>query len=323
MKGILILFIALIAVSAEPFDVQAELERIDAEIQANMFVDFVRGFLKGLNVKGNIENILKCAEGGEHVIEKIVIAIQFLIKIDIKHMDDIIKGLKMLLDAVMEIVKIIDPCSQTIPEIGKLVAAILGVNILRLAWSLITNALTFIKEIQDCIDAFNKLEFERAGKDIGHILFLLFLDNVEQSDSIIEFIKGLFKGLDEKGNIEDIIKCLDNIEPILNDIIKALELILTFELKKVYEGVIIFIAAVKKLFDIIKPCANSFEQLKKLMAAIANAKVLEIIKKIINNPGIFFSLITKAIGAFYKGDFFEFGHNVGLILHKLYLATLY
>lgn len=305
MKAIVLLFLALIAVSAEPTDIQAELERIDKEIQANIFIDFVRGFLKGLNVKGDIENILKCAEGGEQVLEKIIIAIQFLIKLDIKHIDDIIKGLKMLFEAVMEIVKIIDPCSKTVPEIGKLVAAILGVNLLRLAWKLIIGALDFYRLISDCVDAFEKGAFERAGKDIGTILYKLFLEAVDESDPVIEFMKGFFKGLDEKGNIEEIIKCLENIEPIITDIVKAFSLILTFEIKKVFDGVVLLVAAIKKLFDIVKPCAKTYEQLQKLMTAIQNCKILDVIMKIINNPGAFYDLISKAIEAFNKGDFFN------------------
>lgn len=323
MKGFFFLLLALISVSAYPTFLKADINEIDIELQANAFVDFVRGFLKGLNVKGDIENILKCAEGGEHAVEKIIIAIQFLIHIDIKHIEDIIKGLKMLFEAVMEIIKIIDPCTKSVPEIAKLVAAILGVNIFHLAWKLITNAAYFYHDIMDCIDAFKKNDYEKAGKCIGDFLYRLFLEAGEQSDPVIEFMKGFFKGLDEKGNVEDILKCLENIEPIINDIIKAFTLILTFEMKKVYEGVIILVAAIKKLMDIIKPCTKSYEQIQKLMAAIAKAEIMKIIKKIIYNPGVFYEIISNLVKAFLNGQFYEFGFGTGKFLFKIFLEETY
>ena len=203
------------------------------EMTSNAFVDFITGFLEGLNVKGDIKKILECVKGGEGVIEKIIEALKFLIHIDFKHLDDIIKGIKMLVEAVQEIVKIIQPCTQSIEEIKKLINALININFIKLAWKIITHAGQFIHDFTDAIDAFGKGDYKRAGKDIGDIMYKLFLEAGDQSDPVYDFIKGFLEGLNEKGDVNELLKCLKDIEPIMNKIIQAIQLIMTMKIENI------------------------------------------------------------------------------------------
>ena len=290
------------------------------EMTSNAFMDFITGFLEGLNVKGDIKKILECVKGGEGVIEKIIAALNFLIHIDFKHLDDIIKGIKMLVEAVQEIVKIIQPCTESIEEIQKLINALININIIKLAWKIITHATLFIHDITDAIDAFGKSDFKRAGKDIGDLLYRLFLESGE-SDPVFNFIKGFLEGVNEKGDVNELLKCLKDVEPIINEIIEAVQLILTMKIENIIKGVTLLVQAVTKLINLLQPCTSGFEQLEKLIEAIINTNIMKIITKIIANIGKFIEDFTTCFEAFKSGDFEKAGKAIGDVFFRLYLQT--
>ena len=196
MKAILFLLV-LGAVCASPMMRKPEL----VSDQAVPFLDFLQGFLEGINIKGDINKILECVKGGEGIIEKIIQALNYLIHIDINHLEDIIKGVKLLIEAVQDIIKVIEPCSKSFEEIMNLINKIISINIMKLVWTIITNAPQFIHDITDAIDALTKGNYRQGGKDVGDIIFRLFLASL-QSDPIIDFVKGFLEGLNEKGDFK-------------------------------------------------------------------------------------------------------------------------
>ena len=292
------------------------------EMTSNAFIDFVTGFLEGLNVKGDIQKILECVKGGEGVIEKIIAALKFLIHIDFKHLDDIIKGIKMLVEAVQDIIKIIQPCTQSIEEIKKLINALININFIKPAWKIITHAGLFIHDITDAIDAFAKGDFKRAGKDVGDILYRLFLEAGEQSDPVFDFIKGFLEGLNEKGDVNELLKCLKDIEPIMNKIIEAIQLIMTMKIENIISGVVMLVQAVTDLINILQPCSAGFEQLEKLIEAIFNTDIMKIITKIMANLPKFIEDFTICVQAFLSGDFEKSGKALGDVFFRLYLNAM-
>jgi hypothetical protein len=321
MKAIAILVILLGAVCAMPADLVEQPFEINAEIGSNAFIDFVTGFLEGLNVKGDINKILECVKGGEGIIEKIIEAIKLIIHLDFKHLDDIIKGIKMLVEAVQDIIKIIQPCTQSVQEIQKLINALININFIKLAWKIITHAGTFIHDITDAIDAFGKKDYKRAGKDVGHLLFLLFLDGTLESDPVFNFIKGFLEGVNEKGDVKELLKCLKDVEPLINKIIEAIQLILTMKIDNIMKGVIELVQAVTELINLLQPCSQGFEQLEKLIEAIFNTDIMKIITKIIANLPKFIEDFTTCIQAFTKGDFETAGKALGDVFFRLYLQA--
>jgi phage-related protein len=210
MKGILILLAILGVVCAAPV---ARVELVADAPEANPFVDFIHGFLDGLNVKGDINKILECIKGGEGVIEKIIEALNYLIHIDIKHMEDIIKGVMMLVEAIQEIYKIIQPCISSFEEIKKIFEQIISTNIMKIVWRIIANAGQFIGDIKDAIASFAKGDFKQAGHDLGDIVYRLFLASLTDTNPAFEFVKGLLEGLNEKGDINKVLECVHGLEP--------------------------------------------------------------------------------------------------------------
>jgi len=286
----------------------------------NSFADFMTGFLEGINVKGDIGKILECVKEGEQVIDKIIKALNFLIHIDYKHMEDIIKGIMMLVEAVQEIYTIITPCINSIEEVRKIFEKIIGTNIMKIVWRLIANSGQFIHDVQDAVASFAKGDFKQAGHDVGDIIYRLFIaDALAPQTPAIDFVKGFLEGINEKGDINKILECVNDIEPAIAEIIKAVELITHFTIKDLMEGIKLIVQAVQDIMHAIKPCSDSLEQVKKLVHALTNFKLMEIIGKIMKNPSAFLQDFIDCMNSFNKGDFHQAGHDLGDIFFRLFL----
>jgi hypothetical protein len=160
------------AVSAMPADIATKPLGTGVE-----FVNFMAGFLEGLNVKGDFSKIIECLRNGEGIIKKIMDAINKLATIDFFNIVNIVLGVTMLVDAVKDINNMIKSCTMPIPEFQKLINALTNINFAALTLIIIKNSMTLIGTVTDTIDAFRKLDFKRAGKGIGHLLYILFLDS--------------------------------------------------------------------------------------------------------------------------------------------------
>ena len=313
MKTFLILLAILGAVCA------SHSEPIEPE--ANSFLEFMTGFLEGLNVKGDISKILECVKGGEDIINKLMDALKHFQHIDILHIGDIIKGLELLISAVMEAIEIIKPCSQSSEEIKKLINALTHVDFKKLALKIIANAGQFIHDVTDAMAAFKAKEFKRAGKDIGDIMYRLFLQRVAVADPMYEFLRGFLEGINEKGDIKKLLECLNDLQPIVNEIIEALKLIMTMNISNVVKGVTMLVEAVTKFIKVLEPCSEGFTQLEKLLEAIINVDINKVVQKIIKDPMHYISDIYEWVAAFLKGDFYTAGKNLGDIVYRLFLAA--
>ena len=316
MKAILFL-IVLGAVCASPMMRKPVL----VADEANPFLDFLNGFLEGINTKGDINKILDCVKGGEGIIEKIIEALNYFIHIDINHLEDLIKGIKLFIEAIKEIGKVIEPCSKSFEEVMKIINAIISTNIFKLVMKIITNAPVFIHDVTDAIDSFNKGNYRQAGKDIGDIIYKLFLASLK-SDPIIDFVEGFLEGLNEKGDVKKVLECIKNLEPVIFKMIEAIKKIMTFKIMNIIEGVKLLIEGVTEFIAILKPCSEGLEQLNKLFQAIISTDIMKIVAKIMSNPAPYLKDFMDCIEAFKKGDLRAFGKDLGDVMFRLYLTDL-
>ena len=314
------LFILLAIVGAVCASQNLRVELASDAPAVNPLFDFVQGFLEGINVKGDINKIMECVKGGEGIIEKVIQALNFLIHVDIKHMEDIIKGIMMLVEAVQEIYKIIAPCANTVEEIKKLIERIISLNIMKIVWRLIANAGQFIHDIQDAVNSFAQKDFHKAGVDVGDILFRLIIADLGLENPGMDFIKGFLEGINEKGDVNKILECIKDIEPIIGEVIKAIQMIVKFNIHDLIEGVKLLIKAVSEIMQAIHPCAEGFEQVKKLIVALTHVDIMKIIGKIMKNPAAFLADFMDLLTSFKTGDFHKAGKDLGDIFLRLFLV---
>ncbi len=290
----------------------------DTVTDVNSFIEFIHGFLEGLNVKGDIKKVLECVNSGSNVIDKILAAFEYLKNLDIEHIGDIIKGVSMLVDAVKEIVAILTPCANSVEDLEKILETLSNLDVQRLIWKVIQNAGEFIADVQAVIAAFNKAEFRSAGTHTGSLLYKLLLTTIEPSD-VVEFLKGFLEGLNEKGNVSELVKCMKGIEPSITKIIQAVQLIAKMTFQDIVQGITLLVSAVTDIITALKPCADGFEQIKKLLEAIANIDITKLVTKIMMNAGAFIKELTECIANFKAAKYNATGKNIGTIMYMLFL----
>lgn len=146
---------------------------------------------------------------------------------------------------------------------------------------------------------------------------------VDLKASVVEdFLRGLLEGLNDQGDIGKLLECVNGAEAIINDIIAALKLIATGNIMKVIEGVGKLVESAKKLMDILKPCTDGFEQLKKLMSALRDINIQKLIAKLLLNLGAYITNVKACIKAFEDRDFRNAGKYLGMIFYDLFLSEL-
>lgn len=162
------------------------------------------------------------------------------------------------------------------------------------------------------------------------LAFLLCLLTVSQArvepepmtgNNVVDFITGLMEGLNEGGDIKKLIECIKDADKLIEDIINALKLIETKEIDQIIIGVTKLVKAVKTLFEMFEPCAEGFEQLKKLMKALKNLNLEKLIVKVISNLDKIITLVKNCVKFFKEKNFKEAGKSLGALLLLLFLSN--
>ena len=133
------------------------------------------------------------------------------------------------------------------------------------------------------------------------------------------FVKGFLEGINEGGDINKLLKCINGTENIIEKLKIALELILTFEYEKIVRGVTMLVETITKLIEILKPCASGFIELNKLWIAMLNTNIIKIVIKIIQHHQELYDDILYIIWNIGMFNFEAVGKGIGNILYRLYL----
>jgi len=161
------------------------------------------------------------------------------------------------------------------------------------------------------------------------VLFLLCLFVFSQAsqepqgitpEDVMNFVKGLMDGLNEQGDINALIKCLNGTEKVIEDIIDALEMIKTKKTDQIILGISKLVKAVSELIELFKPCSEGFEQIKKLMMALKNINFQKLLVKVLSNLNRIIALVTSCVEAFRTKQFKPAGDYLGKLLLMLFLT---
>lgn len=312
---VLIVFLAIAAICAaeNPFAIKSKVEA------NNPIQDFVEGLLKGIHETKTVEDLIKCMKSADEIIVKIKAALKLIRTLNIEAM---LQGLSMLFESLFEIEEMLRPCLMEFTQFKKLIQAIAEMNINKVVQKIISNAFQFIAIIIDCIKNLESANYTRAGMDLGNVLYLLFLDEFGfQAFDPVAFIKGFLEGINEKGDINELLKCVKNIEQIVTKIIEAIELIKKMDFINLVKGITMLIESITELLSVLKPCSSGFEQIKKLIEAVGKIDVVKLVFKILHDPGPFVQDIIGAIDAFKNGNYQNAGKYLGDFLYRLFLTS--
>jgi len=310
MKTLLV--ILLVAAVFAQQELVSDLPQVELKNDA---LDFLKGFLEGIGEKGDINKLLQCLKDLEHIFSMIKEALH-----DLKNMKlpDIIKGITLLIEAVKEFMTMMKPCAEGFETMKKLIAAIAHPDIRKIAMHIIMHPGEFIKHITGAIGCFEKKDYHCAGSNVGGLLKLMFL-NREASNDAIEFLKGFLEGIGQGGDINKLLECLKDMEQIFAKLKEALEHLKHMNIQEIMQGVTLLIEAVREFMEILKPCSEGFDVIKKLINAITHIDIKKIAMHVLMHFKEIFSDVTTAISCFSSHDYHCAGKAVGGLLKSLLL----
>jgi hypothetical protein len=286
---------------------------------ADMLVEFMKGFLEGLNEKGDIEKLMSCIKGGESIIKKLIEGFKL-----IKTMNPIkvMEGVKKVVEAIKELMSMLKPCMEGFEELKKLLAALGHINITKIVKNIIAHPGEIIKIITEAIEGFAKKDFHLVGKACGQFCKTVFLSRMDAAELLLDFFKGMFEAIKEKGDLAKMVPCAKGGNETLAKINDALVLIKSFKHKDVKDGCDKLLPAFKELAKLVQPCIANFETLKKLEDAVRKLPKNKLIHKIVLKKADLDKPVGNAIEEFKKGNWAGFGKNLGEFCVIIFLNDL-
>lgn len=304
------------------------LTNIEYAEQAGITLDealqLVSGILNATNVKHEIDHLQNCFDRSPSLIKGIIDFIN-----DISHMkwndpEKIIELFAHLFGDLKELLEMIKPCSKVAGDVKVIIEKIKKMNFEQLMDKIMTRMWEIFTTMTDCIRHFQAKQFFDAGEALGRIIYLLILEDPKDHDEafmnvVEDFFRGFFKGLGADNEWNEIKKCINGAEAIIKRIVEAVQLIITLDPKKVFDGVVKLIGAVTDLIKMINPCLSATSILKKLLEKIISVNVWSLVWHIITHIVDLIKDIRDIIEGFAKQNFEQVGHGLGGLLKSLFL----
>ncbi len=150
--------------------------------------------------------------------------------------------------------------------------------------------------------------------------FAIDLPQEALKNEALDFLKGFLEGIGEKGDINNLQKCLKDLEGVFKKLKEALEHLKKMKLPDIIQGLTLLFEGVREFMGMLKPCSEGFEKIKKLIAAVAHPDIRKIAMHILMHPTAFLKDVTGAIGCFEKKDFHCAGKDIGDLLKLMFLS---
>lgn len=287
--------------------------------------DFVKGFLEAIHETKKVEDFMKCLKDLDPIIAKIKKALDYFLKMT---PEDLLKGFKLLMEALKDLETMLKPCIEGAQQLKKLMDNIRKADIMKIILKILANPSAFIKDFKEAIEALKKMNFYVAGKAIGDVLYRLFLTRAfEEEDTSIDgffaFFEGFISGINTKseyGNFEECMKKIPTIYYQVMAIIEALKNINWSNLDEAIHALIVLVDMVKEAFRSIKPCKGMPEDLKKIGEKFSKIDANKFMANVMTHLMDIMTSITNLFAYWQKGLWRDTGVTLGELIHLLFLS---
>ena len=143
----------------------------------------------------------------------------------------------------------------------------------------------------------------------------------QDGNPVIGFLTGFLKGVGEPKDVNDLMKCVKDIQYILKKIEEAIKLIKELEVESIIKGIEALIDAITELSTILKPCTVGYDTLKRLIEAIYDADFRVIFQKLMQDIFKYIGLINAIIGGFISKEYENAGNALGRLLRTLFISN--
>ena len=144
-------------------------------------------------------------------------------------------------------------------------------------------------------------------------------ENSLKALDILEFLKGLIKGLDDEGDAKLLLKCLKNADEFAEKMNQATILIKKMEIADIVKGLNIILGLLKQFSQAFKPCASDFDKIDDLIRAIRVADPSKMTFRIVSNQDVAIQLMNEYIISYSAKRVRTIGIYFGKILSFLLL----
>lgn len=145
------------------------------------------------------------------------------------------------------------------------------------------------------------------------------VSDLNEDTRALMFLKGFVNGIGESGKPETLLKCMKDIDAIIIGVQTALGLLKYLDIKSITDGLTILFRTMTDLFTALQPCSEGFSIMKKLSAAIYDADLRKLSRRIVMNPGNFVQEVNTALDCLVGGVLNCTGQGVGQILTGILL----
>jgi len=145
------------------------------EITVDEYALIVKGLLEGLDVKHEMEKIIKCIDSVPPAVNVIIEIIQKFKNLDIHSIKELVELIVQMVGAVREIIEDVLPCANSVEEFKKLLEKFSNIDFSKVLENLTKNIFEIIGLIGKAKTALESKEYENFGKAIGGVLFDIFL----------------------------------------------------------------------------------------------------------------------------------------------------
>ena len=167
---IFLLALVVLAVTA-----QCNLRVTSDEIDLDDYIKFVKGLLEGMDVKHDMEKILKCIDNVPEAFHMIIALIEKIKHIDIRNIKEVVEIIVQIVGAVREVIDDILPCVNSIDEIKKIIEKLSHIDFNKIIANFIANLYQITMDVMAAKTALENQDYELFGKKLGHVLYMLFL----------------------------------------------------------------------------------------------------------------------------------------------------
>lgn len=299
----------------------AQLDFVMEPVDESRFMDFIKGFMEGLNEQGDINKLVGCIRDADAIIQEIIQALEL---IKTREIMDIIEGISKLVKAVKKIIEMLQPCSEGFKQFKKLMEALKNFDIQKLVIKILSNIEKIIGLIKDCIAGFKNKDFYAAGKNLGSLLFILFLSDAEfaaedSSNIYILAVENFIKAANQGHHLDNIQTCACVIRPVIEDFNVILKESDWSSIEAIVNSVNRILDLAERVVNALIPCSTIGQDFKKLGEIIKDLDMNKLTNRLLRNIGDVTSSLTLFSQYVASKEFDKAGTELGNVFYIMVL----
>lgn len=150
---------------------------VNDEMNLEEYIKLLKGLLTGMNVKNDVEKILKCVEKVPSVIALISKALEDLKHIDMSHLKEMVEGLIKVFQAIKGALLELGVCASGYADIKAIIEKLSHIELADVIQRVALNIMKIISELINAKAAAETKNYEKLGTHIGSIIYIVLLSS--------------------------------------------------------------------------------------------------------------------------------------------------